>query len=334
MEERRRLTKLQIAVSLFEVVGTSYISEKLTYCYEVWYPKYLTNQLKPQDPNNAWDVYSTGAKRRFVEIYPYLQSVVRAGNFATTLMYLAGATKGPSLLTYLFKIDYSRLNSYDYDINDPEKQKDKTGKNSDSVNRISPPTNLEYLLRLVTKNFTKPSWKIIKLVLGTFFPIAIFTLKFLEWWNNSDFTQKLAKSLGNLLESMLPPPSTLSQKREQQDHPTKIYQSGKHCPICKKEISNPAIIETGYVFCYSCIYNYLSESHKLKKVTQDENETEDDEDDEDENEEKGNENGNGNNNIDIFRGGRCPITGKKLLGCKWNELKQDWDIEGIRRLIF
>lgn len=38
--------------------------------------------------------------------------------------------------------------------------------------------------------------------------------------------------------------------------------------------------------------------------------------------------------IDVNKGGRCPITGKKLLGCKWNGLKEEWEIEGIRRLIF
>lgn len=37
---------------------------------------------------------------------------------------------------------------------------------------------------------------------------------------------------------------------------------------------------------------------------------------------------------EISRGGRCPITGKKLLGCKWNELKGEFDVDGVRRLIF
>ena len=77
-------------------------------------------------------------------------------------------------------------------------------------NRIHPPTAIEYILRLLSNNVTKPSWKAIKFVLGTFFPVAIFTLKFLEWWNNSDFSSKLSKNLGNVLDFTLPPPSSLT----------------------------------------------------------------------------------------------------------------------------
>ena len=49
IEERRKLSKLQKLVSLFEVTGVSFVSEKLNYCYEVWYTKYVTNQLNTSD---------------------------------------------------------------------------------------------------------------------------------------------------------------------------------------------------------------------------------------------------------------------------------------------
>lgn len=344
VEERRKLTNFQIAVSIFEICGTSYILEKLNYCYEVWYPKYLTKQLKPNDPNSKYDHFTTEFKKKFVEIYPYVQSLVRSGNFAAILMYLSGASKSPSLLTYLFKINYSRLNLYDYDKNDPEVIKEKLSQGKMNLFRVNPPTNLETVLKVITNNITKPSWKVIRFILGTFFPIAIFSLKFLEWWNNSDFTLKIAKSLGNILDVMLPSPAILSKYRaslekEKKELPKKVYHSSKLCPICKEEITNPAIIETGYVFCYSCIYNYLSQSHRVKPKAHEPAEL-DEEDAEDEVEDESAE-GDAEADadteavkIDIFRGGRCPVTGKKLLGCKWNELKQEWDIEGIRRLIF
>lgn len=204
--------------------------------------------------------------------------------------------------------------------------------------RVNPPTTLETLLKIVTNNVTRPSWKVIRFVLGTFFPIPIFTLKFLEWWNNSDFTQKIAKSLGNFLDVMLPSPATLSRYRaadEDKEKPKRVYHSGKLCPICKQEITNPAIIETGHVFCYSCIYNYLSQSHRVKgKHTGDEEEEAEEAKEEEADSGAEDNNENSGEKIDILRGGRCPITGKKLLGCKWNERTQEWDIEGIRRLIF
>lgn len=333
IEERRSLTNLQQAISVFEVAGTGYLTEKLGYCYERWYPKYITRQLKPTDPNSKLDVYRVEFKKKFVEWYPWVQSSLRAANFVTMLLYLSGDSKSPSLLTYLFHMNYSRLNQYDYDKNDPEKLSKRIGgRDKTKPNKIAPPTNIEYLLRIITRNFTKPSWKLIKLVLGTFFPIAIFSLKFLEWWNNSDFTQKIAKNLGNLLEFMLPPPSTLTRvselEKEKKTH--KTYKSGKLCPLCKEEITNPAIIETGYVFCYSCIYNHLAQSHKITRKRDNELDSEDENDDEKKNEKEVHE----RKELTEIKGGRCPITGKRLLGCKWNSLKEEWDVEGIRRLIF
>ena len=114
--------------------------------------------------------------------------------------------------------------------------------------------------------------------------------------------------------------------------------------MCKKELTNPAIIETGYVFDYTCIYNYLEKSHiivskKLQTKQKDEEDdniySEDESEDENiENEKKEEAKEKKNVVIDINKGGRCPITGRRLLGCKWNPIKEEWEIEGIRRLIF
>lgn len=102
----------------------------------------------------------------------------------------------------------------------------------------------------------------------------------------------------------------------------------------QKEMTNPAVIETGYVFDYSCIYNYLEKSHIIvaKKVEAESKEEEEEEEVHSDNEE-GAKGPKEEKNYDINKGGRCPITGQKLLGCKWNPLKEEWQIEGIRRLI-
>jgi len=271
-----------------------------------------------------------------------MQSIFKTGNFITTLLYLSGLSKSPTLLTLLFKINYSRLNQYDYSKHEP-----KVASKKDTPNKIAPPTLAASIIRILNKNVTRPSWRLINFILGTFFPVAIFTLKFLEWYNNSNFALKIAKTQGNVLDSLLPPPSSLSRGRRLDSKPKKIYNSGKTCPLCKDEISNPAIIETGYVFCYSCIYNYLAQSHKiisekarLKRGEFDSDDDESDNEKEDQSE-KADEEAETNvipedkiTTADINKGGRCPITGKKLLGCKWNGLKEEWEIEGIRRLIF
>lgn len=346
VEARRELSVLQRWVSIFEVTGVAYVSEKLSYTYEIWHSKYITNQMELKQAKDKKEYYQLLAKRLFVEYFPTLQSLYRASNLAATLLYLSGNSKSPSVVTHLFGINYSRLNQNDYAKNNPSSHlKDKK-----RPNRIAPPTTVEYILRLLQRRFSRPVWGLIKLVLGTFFPVAIFTLKFLEWWNNSDFALQIAKNQGNALDTVVPPPSTFSRSRDAEVRPKKVYKSGKTCPLCKDELKNPAIIETGYVFCYTCIYNYLLESHKIvsnraKKGTETEDshsegEEEEEEDDDDENqEEKEHEkelkNGEkGSPAYDLDKGGRCPVTGRKLLGCKWNALKEEYDVDGIRRLMF
>lgn len=384
IEERRRLTALQKVVSVFEITGTAYLLEKLGYNYELLYSKYVTNQLKESESFTKSQNRTIRLQRFFVQIYPYIQSSWRLLNLAATIMYLSGATKSPSLLTLIFKINYSRLNSYDYSRNEDLSSLDSKRK---LANRNRPLGNAEIVMRILSRYITSPTGRAFKYALGTFFPLAIFSLKFLEWWNNSDFAQTLAKLQNNSLEKIVPPPSVLSRLKEFHGKSGKLYKSGNVCPLCKDEISNPAIIETGYVFCYTCIFNYLRDSHKLVKekkqeVSDDEDEDEDEDEDQDEDEDKEidseNENEKVNQNafenneittdatinedinlkalraaesnemlpevestptktytsIEISRGGRCPITGKRILGCKWNELKGEFDVDGIRRLIF
>ncbi|KAI3403732.2 PEX12 [Candida oxycetoniae] len=344
IEETRKLTSLQKIVSIFEVSGVSFLSEKLNYCYEVWYTKYITNQLKTHESLSKKENIKIQIKRKFVEIYPYLQSGYRLANLITTLMYLSGASKSPTILTYLFKINFSRLSQYDYDKNEP---KQDTKQNfGEKTNKVAPPTTIEYILNLLDTKVRHPSWKLTKLVLGTFFPVAIFTLKFLEWWNSSGFSSKLLKNQGNTLTFTLPPPlaltSALCQEKKLKQHQynkkekRKAYKSGKLCPLCKKEMTNPAIIETGYVFDYSCIYNYLEKSHIIVSKKKAEVRNEEEEEEEDSSISDIDEVGIDTKSektetvIDINKGGRCPITGRKLLGCKWNPLTNEWQIDGIR----
>ncbi|RCK66616.1 Peroxisome assembly protein 12 [Candida viswanathii] len=344
VEERRKLSTLQKLVSLFEITGLAYISEKLNYSYEVWYTKYVTNQLNTDESLSTQENLKIKIKRKFVEIYPYAQSAYRAANLLTTLLYLGGYSKSPTLLTYLFRINYSRLNQYDYAKNEPPPELDDGKK---KAHRNRPPSPLEIALKFLSANVTNPTLKSIKFILGTFFPVAIFSLKFLEWWNNSDFSSKLSKNQGNVLDFTLPPPSTLtsalrtSRVEEKQKKKKHAYKSGKVCPLCKKELTNPAIIETGYVFDYTCIYNYLEKSHiivskksQAKGDVDEDDQIYSDDEDEEKKEEVPQEEEEEKVTIDINKGGRCPITGRKLLGCKWNPIKEEWEIEGIRRLIF
>lgn len=344
IEDGRLLSKVQMWISIFEVTGTSYILEKLGYQYELLYSKYATNQLQMNDSMDGRELRNVWMKRKFVELYPYLQGLWRAANLLATLLYLGGKSKSPTLLTALFKINLSRLNQCDYARNEP-----KVDTRKDRPNRVTPRSTTELLLNFIYRNFVRPSTKATKIGLGTLFPLAIFSLKFLEWWNNSDFARQLSKSQRNALEGSIPLPSTLTSLARRNSQIRSLYKLGPMCPLCRKEILNPAIIETGYVFCYTCIYNYLRESHKIQShnshADNDSDEGSDsdadsDSDGESEENEKQRkekakfENKKAESKFDVSKGGRCPITGRKLLGCRFNSLADEFEVEGLRRLIF
>ncbi|OBA20093.1 hypothetical protein METBIDRAFT_44945 [Metschnikowia bicuspidata var. bicuspidata NRRL YB-4993] len=330
IEERRDLSRVQSLVSIFEVTGLSYLREKLNYQYELLYSKLITNQL------NATEATSTGEARYiklqllFVRFYPFVQFACKFSNLITTLLYLSGSCKSPSLLTFLFKVNYARLNQYDYSRNEPSLSSDKSSK----LDRVNPPSNLERFANILKDYVAKPSLKLSKIILGTIFPIAIFSLKFLEWWNNSNFAQTVAKSQRNDLEEPIPPPSLLKALFIYEQNPAKFFRANSSCPLCKDEIHNPAIIETGHVFCYTCIFNYLRDSHKLVRMKKAASENglsseEEPEQEKDDTQEKRIYSKSEPGTSELFfidKGGRCPITGQKLLGCKWNEVTGEFDV--------
>lgn len=339
IEERRILSTTQTAVSIFEITGLSYLQEKCNYHYELLYSKLITNQLRSAPDASASERRKVWLQSLFIKVYPYVQNIWRLSNLATTLAFMSGATKSPLLLMLLFKMNYSRLNQYDYSRNEPQLKSKKT-----VPNRVRPPNSSAKVLKYIYEVFVKPSLRSAKFLLGTFFPLAIFTLKFLEWWNSSDFAQKVVKSLRNDLEDSIPPPSVLMKMPSLNQKKVSLYKSGSSCPLCREQIMNPAIIETGYVFCYTCIYNYLRDSHKIAHRTrdfekQDKYDSASESLDEDETSEEPKNSGKGSpsaakSDVNTDKGGRCPVTGQKLLGCRWNEISGEFDVDGIRRLIF
>lgn len=281
VETKKRLSNFQIYASLLNLVGGAYVHEKLDVIYDKLYGKILLKTLKPT-------TFSNKVKYYFVKIYPYLLSVIKLLNVIFQILYLSGKTKSPSFIDYLLKIEYSRLSQFDYDLHDKYAKPpgDTTSKNSSS--RTRPPSFGQHITRMMSVYY-QPLKSLVTKLSTTIFPLAIFLLKFLEWWNSSEFASKISKTQQNQLDKDIPPPTTHHS------------QSGKittseDCPICKTPITNPAIIETGYVFCYPCIMRYLMES-------------------------------------DPQKGGRCPITGRRLIGCRYSANEQEWKVDGVRRLM-
>ena len=110
------------------------------------------------------------------------------------------------------------------------------------------------------------------------------------------------------------------------------------CPICLNPIVTPTAAQTGYVFCYTCIFRWVDGSHERQQAWMEGAGGNEGwgEDSEDQNEEDKGESPRGNANgakseekpTSRYREwdsgkGRCPVTGRRLLG----------GTEGLRRII-
>ncbi|XP_030765307.1 peroxisome assembly protein 12 [Sitophilus oryzae] len=91
------------------------------------------------------------------------------------------------------------------------------------------------------------SFDIVRRTLGNIFEVTAFFIHFLESWN-----AKMPKNNMTDLPKVQVP---------LYDSSGKTYQ-GK-CPICKLKWNNPSVIPvSGYIFCFPCVYKYLSENQK------------------------------------------------------------------------
>lgn len=106
------------------------------------------------------------------------------------------------------------------------------------------------------------------------------------------------------------------------------------CPVCLNTLANPTACQTGYVFCYVCIFHWLNGEHQRQldfmngegagapweeEISGDDDETKDPSN-EHQDEEKGSSKRGGKWESGK---GRCPVTGRRVLG----------GTEGLRRVL-
>ncbi|KAM5444193.1 ubiquitin-protein ligase peroxin 12 [Microsporum ferrugineum] len=198
-------------------------------------------------------------------------------------------------------------------------------------------------------------------------PASIFALKFLEWWHASDFSRQLAKQATQSIElpapvvTGMPPskstaiePTAVSKKsalegsNKQRQTRTKSPVSSitllpiftvpippvdqdtsqAPCPICLNLLINPTACQTGYVYCYTCIFKWLNGEHDRQidfmNGAGDGAAWEDDDKNSRESE-KGDRGEKARSREGSWENGkgRCPITGRRVLG----------GTDGLRRVL-
>ncbi|KAH3670305.1 hypothetical protein WICMUC_004874 [Wickerhamomyces mucosus] len=231
-DQEFKLNQLQIIISIFKITGLEYLNEKFSNWYNQLYSKILLKTFKI-DQNLSWIEYLKYLL--IIQIIPSIKNFYSTINVLFKILYLSRLTNSIDLIDYIFKIDTTRII--------PNQTLSSSSISEFKIfKKPSFQQNINHLFKL---NQIK---SIIKSSLQNLLPFTIFLLKFLEWYNSSDFIKKIKSNSSNIPN--IPPPIL-------RNFP---ITTKKNCPICREQITNAAILETGYVFCYPCIYNYLLES--------------------------------------------------------------------------
>jgi peroxin-12 len=120
--------------------------------------------------------------------------------------------------------------------------------------------------------------------------------------------------------------------------PAPTPQTSSLCPICLHPIQTPTAAQTGYVFCYTCIFKWVDGSHERQLAWMEGGGVEGwGEEEDDDGDKYGDDRGEGGKDRDEKKGdrgpsregkwesgkGRCAITGRRVLG----------GTEGLRRVM-
>lgn len=343
IRERLKLSNADIWKNLAILVGIPYLKRKLDESYDIHIapsasllgPRYLDRDALPPNPS---------IKQRLMHYYKYfLRHVYPSVNaayyfsiLAFSLSYLFDGTKYSSPFLWLVSTRMRRMNDADYRAIDAaaeaaEKAAAAAGRPGQGLAGILHPRTM--YPRLLSS---------LRLLL----PTSIFALKFLEWWHQSDFSRQLSRKAAEGLE--LPPPIVSGMDLAQRPLPEKSEKpsstantavkrnppisstsllpiftvpppaSSELCPICLHPISNAAACQTGYVFDYKCIFQWIEGNHERQEAFmkgERKNEWDDDGEDLVEGErEKDNEKHQSRQGKWDSGVGRCAVTGRRVLG--------------------
>lgn len=227
------------------VVGVPYLKAKLDEQWDIHGAPDNLLGVRPQRPVELDPQARMGVKFRhyakliFKSSYPTFNALYFTSNLYFNLAYMFGRTNfhKPSLALirqHMKRLDYGRIQ------NQAE---------TSTLPALPPNSSLSPLvfLRLLLPSGIS--------ALKYLLPLGIFFLKFLEWWQSSDFAAQMARKTSSNIE--LPPPPAPPALKDAQS-----MANQRTCRICGKPMINPTAVQTGYVFCYVCIYKWVQETSK------------------------------------------------------------------------
>jgi peroxin-12 len=352
VRDKLKLGKGDVWKNLAVLVGLPYLKRKLDESYDVHIapsasllmsgslggPRYLDRDALPPNPT---------LKQRFMWLYklflrrcyPTLNAAYYFGILAFSLAYLFDGTKYSSPFLWMIGTRIRRMGEADYKaiaLAGAAAPAAATGRPGQGLSGIFSPRTL--YPKLLSS---------LKILL----PASIFALKFLEWWHASDFSRQLSRKAAEGLE--LPPPvvsgitlktqirkankdardsrseQRLRKKAEDNNAPISsttylpIFTvpppvNSDLCPICLHPISTETACQTGYVYDYKCIFQWIEGNHERQEAFmkgekmsewEDEGYEEGDVDDESTDTRQKSREGKWESGK-----GRCAITGRRVLG--------------------
>lgn len=350
VRERLKLGGRDVWKNLAVLVGIPYLKRKLDESYDIHIApsasllmggglggrRYLDRDALPPNPTVKQSLLYY-YKWFLRNVYPSLNAAYYFSILAFSLGYLFDGTKYSNPFLWLIGTRIRRMGSADHGAIDAareaaEKAVTAAGRPGQGLSGLLNPRTL--YPRLLSS-------------LRILLPTSIFALKFLEWWHASDFSRQLSRKAAEGLE--LPPPivSGLELARrpapEQQRAPAKVANSAAKrsppvssvtflpiftvppppssdlCPICLHPISTAAACQTGYVFDYKCIFQWIEGTHERQEAfMKGEKMSEWEEDEEEEDDEKRED--STRKEVKSREGswesgkGRCAVTGRRVLG--------------------
>jgi peroxin-12 len=357
VRDKLKLGKVDVWRNLAVLVGLPYLKRKLDESYDVHIapsasllmsgglggPQYLDRDALPPNPT---------LKQRFMWLYkfflrrcyPTLNAAYYFGILAFSLAYLFDGTKYSSPFLWMIGTRIRRMGEADNKaiaLAGTAAPTAAAGRPGQGLSGIFSPRTL--YPRLLSS---------LKILL----PTSIFALKFLEWWHASDFSRQLSKKAAEGLE--LPPPvvsgiilKTTIRKANKDAKDAKDARDSRSeqrlrkkaednapissttylpiftvpppvnsdlCPICLHPISTETACQTGYVYDYKCIFQWIEGNHErqeafMKGEKMSEWEDEGYEEGDVEHESKDTRQKSRQGEWESGKG-RCAITGRRVLG--------------------
>ncbi|KAI9297812.1 hypothetical protein K502DRAFT_287369 [Neoconidiobolus thromboides FSU 785] len=186
-------------------------------------------------------------KKGFIAGYPFAHLFYHAIPLTYYIAYLFETSDYHSPVNQFLGLYIKRMGEEDYRARDTRKQREmqKIMQNYSKLSRPKKILQLSFIILKYGINFLK-----------ILLPMSVFVLKFLEWWYSSNSFQK---SNDSSIGPLPPPPEPIKVPNK---NGLPLPSDNSSCAICLRKRSNPAMLSTGYTFCYPCIFQYIQEHSK------------------------------------------------------------------------